>query len=442
MKHAHPSLCRRGSLFALIAVSACGGNHAATAPGSADAGGGGVAAVTDVGTPTGPAATATIGAEGGQLMSADSRVTLIIPPMAVSAPTAFGIQPITNQAPGGIGAAYRMTPDGQIFATPATLSFSYGDADTLGTSADLLDVAYQDPATHTWLGYPQVTLDATARTVQVQTPHLTDWTMLTGYNLGPKESYIKVGQTLRFTVADCLPGPPTKLPNGTSVVPISECIVATGGFVNWAVNGAPGGTNGTGLIVATDGAHATYTAPATAPSPNTVNVSVQTPGRGATIVTALVHIGGAIHVDGVLNAGDFQICPLGTANVHDHFDFDLDIANKNIANLNNDDTTLTSPAESMLAPTITVDKTPEIFTVDALMDIQPGPGSASTVALKGTHQSGGCTVYYPGGGSTAAPAGAQQAMFMRFVVDDSKFDSSGIQYVPTDVPTWGLTLTK
>ena len=58
--------------------------------------------VTLVGTPTGPAVTASIDASGGKLSSADGMLQLIVPAGAVSVATTFSIQPITNHCPGDL----------------------------------------------------------------------------------------------------------------------------------------------------------------------------------------------------------------------------------------------------------------------------------------------------------------------------------------------------
>jgi len=88
---------------------------------------------TAVGVPTGDPVSVTIGPEGGTLVSADAILTLVIPADAVSTPTEFGIEPITNNCPASIGGAYRLTPDGATFATPVELHFTYTDEDTIGT---------------------------------------------------------------------------------------------------------------------------------------------------------------------------------------------------------------------------------------------------------------------------------------------------------------------
>ena len=80
---------------------------------------------TAVGTPIGSPSTATIGAAGGSLLSPDGRSEIIIPPGALTASTQISIQPVTNQAPGGAGVGFYLTPHGQTFNQPVTLRFHF-----------------------------------------------------------------------------------------------------------------------------------------------------------------------------------------------------------------------------------------------------------------------------------------------------------------------------
>src|SRR5690242_17088981 len=81
-----------------------------------------------------------IGPAGGSLTSDDGRLTVSVPPGAVSAPTSLSIQDITNTAPGGDGIAYRVGPDGTTFATPITLTFAADPAEDVSA----LSIAYQE----------------------------------------------------------------------------------------------------------------------------------------------------------------------------------------------------------------------------------------------------------------------------------------------------------
>src|SRR4051812_31198421 len=81
--------------------------------------------VTDAGKPVGNSTSKAIGVEGGTITSPDGNVQLNIPAGALSKTTIITIQPVTNEIPGGMGHAYRFSPDGTQFSKPATLTFSY-----------------------------------------------------------------------------------------------------------------------------------------------------------------------------------------------------------------------------------------------------------------------------------------------------------------------------
>ena len=85
-------------------------------PGAADL----TPVATPVGVPNADPSSQLIDSKGGSLSTSDGRFTLTIPPGAVSAPTNFTIQPLTNQAYGGIGSAYDLGPEGISLAAPAT----------------------------------------------------------------------------------------------------------------------------------------------------------------------------------------------------------------------------------------------------------------------------------------------------------------------------------
>ena len=97
-------------------------------------------AITPVGTPAGDPITKTIGISGGSIASPDSVMELVIPAGALPANTDITIQPVTNEAPGGIGLAYDLLPDGTTFSKPATLTFHYTDEDINGSLPEFLSI--------------------------------------------------------------------------------------------------------------------------------------------------------------------------------------------------------------------------------------------------------------------------------------------------------------
>ncbi len=223
--------------------------------------------VTLVGTPTGPAVTATIDASGGTLSSADGILELTVPPGAVSAATVFSIQPITNHCPGGFGIAYRLLPEGITFAQPVTLTFSY--ADTLVANEELLGIAFQG-TDKTWFAPKEFSLDEAENKISVQTKHFTDFDLFERMIIVPSEAIVKINESIDLEVI-IVGEPRDTTDDGIELVNlnISKTYVST-----WQVNGTSG-NDASGHIVKKDENKATYIAPSVVPdeSHNPVAVS-------------------------------------------------------------------------------------------------------------------------------------------------------------------------
>lgn len=229
---------------------------------------------TDVGTPVGAPATATIGAAGGSLSSPDSRLQVTIPAGALTADTAIAIQPITDRAPGGRGNAYRLTPDGQSFAKPVSFAFQYGEPDLANTAVEALGAAWQS-SDGLWHWVPSPAVDASAKTVTVTADHFTDYAPVTAFGLRPASPMVDTGKTLKVTGFYCYLGvsaaPGDKdlgdLPGidcGAGLNP-NDLEPVVGPITDWTVDGVAGGTPASGTVSGTS-LTATYTAPTTRPS--------------------------------------------------------------------------------------------------------------------------------------------------------------------------------
>ncbi|BDG05255.1 hypothetical protein [Anaeromyxobacter oryzae] len=131
---------------------------------------------TPVGAPIGVPVSAHIDAAGGELATPDGLLEITIPPGAISAPQDFTIQEIVNYAPGSIGGAYRLGPDGTKFAKPVSITFK---ADVSAHDLDDLAIAYQDAGSGYWVRPAGAVRDRAAGTVTVTTPHFSDWTLVT-----------------------------------------------------------------------------------------------------------------------------------------------------------------------------------------------------------------------------------------------------------------------
>ena len=257
------SLC---SAVALVcAGSSCGGSqtHAPPLPPNE-------IAVTPVGAAAGEAVQAMVPATGGTLVSADGRLTLDVPAGALPTSQLLSIQPITNQAPGGVGVAYRLGPEGTAFSAPVKLTFKYGDADTAGSEALALKVAYQN-TDGSWGALKSITRDDTARTIGVQTSHFSDWSLVAEWQTAtaegggpPRRDHLAVTYCSNLVAgADEL----AELRYRCRPDPDFFTVQA------WAANGVVNGNASVGTFTVSGETSATFKAPAVPPAVNLVSVS-------------------------------------------------------------------------------------------------------------------------------------------------------------------------
>jgi hypothetical protein len=232
-------------------------------------------AVTSVGSAVGNPSSKLIDATGGSITSDDARLTVTVPAGAVAAATAFTIQPINNEAPGGIGNAYRLGPAGMTFSTPVSISFHYSSADLAGTVADALSLGYQDGQDR-WVVGESVTVDTSTQTVMVSSDHFSDWAPLSGLLLEPAVARIGTSQTQTLTLSLCDTIKLGEFPFGPYAI---SCQQLDSALLAWSANGIAGGNSAVGTVVSAEPGNgmATYTAPAQVPASNPVAVSVSTP---------------------------------------------------------------------------------------------------------------------------------------------------------------------
>jgi len=169
---------RLGWVFAM-SCSLCVGSVGCQLPGGVGGTGGGGGsmnvgpAVTPVGTPTGAALTAKVGAMGGTLRTADGKLELIVPAGALAGDVDLKLTPISTEAPLSVGPSVRLEPEGTTFAVPAKLVLHY-ESFASATSPDLLLAATQD-SSGKWLPQGTPVVDTTAKTVSVDISHFSDW---------------------------------------------------------------------------------------------------------------------------------------------------------------------------------------------------------------------------------------------------------------------------
>ena len=292
---------------------------------------------TGRGSPTGAdGASATLGSAGGTFTF--GALTVTVPAGALKQDTVVSATPITSTAPAARGEALRLGPEGLTFAQPVTITFSYTDADLVGTAASELLVAWQR-ADGTWASRDNVVLDEVAHTVSIQTLHFSDWTKVGGVLLRPGTAKVPTNGTLNLKVRQCYAPDDESDGLGKLVVAAYDCdaaqspeIVYHAGGKNlpfndlgWAVNGTRGGSAKVGRVVGngTTG-EATFTAPGTPPQPSKVAVSAEVVYTSAkklhrfTVVSNVTITGGAhLEVTGEYTNLADPISPTHNATVQD-----------------------------------------------------------------------------------------------------------------------------
>jgi hypothetical protein len=257
-------------------------------------------AVTAVGTQSTAPATAAIGPDGGTVTSADQRLTITIPAGALSTSTTIGIGSITNTAPGGMGSAFRLTPVGQTFAVPITLT--YKPAGELDTDPTQVGLAFQTAA-GSWQIVPGVVADTTAGTFTSTTTHFTDYSYFAFLQLtGPSALFVGQSSTLHIVESDPVPDPQN--PQGDKYIAANPHPYSGSSTPGWAVNGMSSGEINSdapwGYVATVNGPDALYTAPQHLPSsknPVAVSATIAFGSSALTLVKNVHLLAHQYHVD-------------------------------------------------------------------------------------------------------------------------------------------------
>jgi hypothetical protein len=221
---------------------------------------------------------------------------MTIPAGAVSTSTNFSIQPIENQAPNGLGFAYRLQPEGTHFEKPIILTFTYTDSLLTGSTSECLFIAYQG-ADRIWKAQG-VTLDEGGKTVSVSTTHFSDWSLFASFRLSVAKNFIDPNESTTLAVKE-VHFELANLTNGnTHVVTTSRKVT------NWTLAGEG--------RLAPSGAVATYTAPPEAPAMNPVTVSAEI----SNLVTNRGRIGKVMVLASITIGGDFMDLTFGGVSYH------------------------------------------------------------------------------------------------------------------------------
>lgn len=276
---------------------------------------------TRAGDPTSDVTSATMGPAGGALSAPNGGIVLAIPSGALTSDTTIGIRPLTNMAPGGLGDGYRLTPDGQTFERPIQVTIPYGDLDLMGTPAEALGIATQTATGH-WQLIEDAVVDEQAETVTVTTAHLSDYSLVEGFQIRPYYREVSPGEQVEIKVVYCYRRDEVKLfpvpesddelaplvtpEHDDELTPLGEVVkkircdmdddpaplLPIPDVLAWKVNGVEGGDSEVGMIAKRNLAVANYIAPSVSPDPDTVTVSADLPWgkKGKVVATALIQI--------------------------------------------------------------------------------------------------------------------------------------------------------
>jgi hypothetical protein len=249
--------------------------------------------ITDIGTPTGVLSDTTIGPSGGTLHSADGRLTVTIPANALSSDATISIQPVTNNAPLGLGFGYRLLPEGVTFAKPVELTFHYDDQLLQQSPEDFLWIVTQ-ASDRSWNAMLKSSLDKNAKTVAVTTVHFSDYLVgrFLDLTLTPASPKIRTGYSLQFRLTgfrgdlakeDDELAPLAKINEDgldvlqplTPITPLKYTRLLSFKIKQWSQNGVAAPVSNSHGSLNASGTGATYKAPDQIPANNPVAVSVQ-----------------------------------------------------------------------------------------------------------------------------------------------------------------------
>lgn len=302
------------ALATTVVLQACGGGAASEAPAPqqqgpqspapaptpspapqpAPAPSTGQPAITPVGEVLGPvAAQAEIGPEGGRLDLPLDDLSIVVPPGAFTQRHTVAIRPIRNTAPGALGQAWRITPEGVTFAKPVTIEWRPTERERVGAAQ--LRIASQG-ADGAWR-IARASSDS-GGVLRTPTTHFSDWSQVAGLQLRPGSADVRVGEALQLIISECKqqvdPSDPTLL---DLVLTCKDDPVSELSRDDWAVNGVPGGNASVGTVTRLVGegnkTSGMYRAPASVPGSNPVAVSVgyrETSGKEPVTLVANLNI--------------------------------------------------------------------------------------------------------------------------------------------------------
>jgi len=154
---------------------------------------------TEAGQPQGAVISQTIGPAGGTISAEDGRFSVTIPAGALTSDVTIGLQPLSNTNNAGKGTAYRMTPHGQQFSQPVTLTIHYTEEELEGTMPEALGIAYQNDK-GVWMAVGGTKLDTAQRSLSIRTKHFSDWSFFEFIHMEPLAKAISPGEKVALSV--------------------------------------------------------------------------------------------------------------------------------------------------------------------------------------------------------------------------------------------------
>ena len=219
------------------------------------------------GNPAGLPVSKDIGIAGGELISPDGKIGVLVPAGAVTVTTNFIIQPVINTLPHGVGVSYRLLPEGIHFSLPVTVTFRYSDKDLHGNADGNLDIAYQD-STGIWRQPQFQVIDTIHKILQTDSKHFSDWAIYEPFIIICDKSTIGFNELADLKVREIMSLGGLNGGEITDTLSLDPSYAST----KWKLNGQ-GALN---VLLPTSTAR--YTAPSTYPTPDPVIVSFEIQG--------------------------------------------------------------------------------------------------------------------------------------------------------------------
>ena len=142
-----------------------------------------------------------IGPEGGEIKSANGKITLKFPTGAVAKKTEISIEEIGNDLETGSGNAFQLLPEGIEFIEPVTLILKYTDEEIEGSKEEDLFITTRGKNNELLISLLS-DVDTIANTITTEINHFSKWGMCTRLKvkLVPEEKTLNKGQTVDMEV--------------------------------------------------------------------------------------------------------------------------------------------------------------------------------------------------------------------------------------------------